>query len=313
MKILLLAGGWSSEREVSLNGAREIEKALRRMGHQTRLLDPLTDLSELATNAVDQDFIFINMHGSPGEDGLIQAMIEKIPAPYNGSDSAASLIALNKFVTKIYYRKAGLRVCPEAFITFAQKEKAKPAFSYPVIMKGNVSGSSADLFRIESETELEKVLASSVRGGRDEFIVEPMIDGTDVTCPVFGNVGQRAQAMPTILIKPASGGIFDYHAKYSDGGADEICPAPLDEKLTREIQKMAATAHEALGLSGFSRSDFMVDREGTPFILETNTLPGMTPNSLLPKSAKAIGMTFEDLLEKILNLGLEKFDSVHKR
>lgn len=313
MKILLLAGGWSSERDVSLNGAREIEKALRRMGHQTSLLDPLSDLAKLAGGAGDMDFIFINMHGSPGEDGLIQAMIEKIPAPYNGSDSAASLIALNKFVTKIYYRKAGLRVCPEAFITYTQREKTKPAISFPAIMKGNVSGSSADLFRIETEAELEKAVNASVRGGRDEFIVEPMIDGMDVTCPVFGNVGQRPEPMPAILIRPASGGIFDYHAKYSDGGADEICPAPLDENLTWEIQKMAATAHEVLGLSGFSRSDFMVDREGTPFILETNTLPGMTPNSLLPKSAKAIGMTFEDLLEKIINLGLEKFDSIHKR
>ncbi|MDE5832716.1 MAG: D-alanine--D-alanine ligase [Desulfovibrio sp.] len=309
MKILLLAGGWSPEREVSLKGAKEIEAALAGMGHRVSRLDPLAELRELPEFGKDYDFIFINMHGSPGEDGLIQAMIEKIPAPYNGSGAAASMIALNKYVSKIYYREAGLRVCPEKFAIFAEKNDLSLSFEFPAIMKANTAGSSANLFKLEGTEDLERTATARILDYGDDYLIEPMVKGMDVTCPVMGNAGNPCEALPPILIKPAKGEIFDYIAKYTDGGAEEICPAPLPAEILREISEAAKTAHRVLGLSGFSRSDFMVDKDGRAYILETNTLPGMTPNSLLPKSAKAIGMSFEDLLAKIIELGIEKFEA----
>lgn len=312
MKIMLLAGGWSPEREISLRGAREINAALKRLGHSVTVIDPLVQFPEIISTGAEYDFIFINMHGSPGEDGLIQATLEKIPAPYNGSDAAASLLALNKYVAKIYFKKAGLPVCPDVFVTYNNRDESGLPFPCPAIMKPNTGGSSISLRRLDSPEDYRLAREELFRSGGDEYLVEPMIAGMELTCPVLGNSGSRCEAMPVILIQPERGAIFDYHAKYIDGAAREICPAPIDAALNQKIGELAVKAHEVLGLSGFSRSDFIVAADGSIYLLETNTLPGMTPNSLLPKSAKAIGMSFEDLLERVIGLGLEKFNAKHR-
>ena len=311
MKILLLAGGWSPEREISIRGAMEIEAALRRMGNSTETLDPIKDLPLIIREGAKSDFVFINMHGAPGEDGLIQAILEKIPAPYNGSDSAVSIIALNKYVSKIYYKDAGLPVCPDLFVAGGEEALSLP-FAYPAIIKPNAGGSSIRLRKLAGEKDLEQARADLMGEAGGEYLIEPMIEGIEITCPVMGNAGGECRAMPTILIQPAAGGIFDFYAKYTDNAAREICPAPVEARLNDRIQGLAEAAHKALGLSGVSRSDFMVDGEENIYILETNTLPGMTPNSLLPKSAKAMGMSFEDLLSRIIELGLEKFAAERK-
>lgn len=306
MRILLLAGGWSSEREVSLKGAVEVKKALLSLGHEVRQLDPLKDMPEIFAQGRKHDFVFVNMHGAPGEDGLIQAIVERLRLPFNGSDAVASIIALNKFITKIYYREAGLPVCADFLLTWSNRESARPAFAFPMIMKPNTGGSSIRLQRLDNEQELREAIRQKVLSDRDEYILEPLIVGQELTCPVLGN-RDDCEALPSVLIKPAGGQIFDFTAKYAAGGAQEICPAPIPEEIEKRIRQLALAAHKVLGLSGYSRTDFMLQADGTLYLLESNTLPGMTTNSLLPKSAAVYGLDFDQLVQRIIDLGLEKF------
>lgn len=308
MKIMLIAGGWSSERDISLNGAREIRNALERAGHIIRIVDPLTDMNQIIYAKDKFDFAFINMHGSPGEDGLIQAILETINLPFNGSGSAASAIALNKYCAKKFFAKAGLNVLPDFLLT-KNNIGDKPNFiTFPAIFKPNKGGSSIYLHKFINLDEFLDKAKHVINEQNEEFILEKMIYGMEISCPVIGNSGSNVVALPLILIRPKKTELFDFYAKYNADGADEICPAPIPDALAKKISSMAITAHECLGLDGYSRSDFIVPESGEPVILEINTLPGMTPFSLFPKSAKVFGLDFEALLLKIINLGLNHFN-----
>ncbi len=299
MRILLIAGGWSSEREVSLSGARGIEKALAELGHEVRFLDPALHFAELMEQASGADFAFLNLHGSPGEDGLIQAMLEGAGCPYQGAGPKASFLALNKAAAKAIYERAGLRTPRWRLYTGIPGEPRDCGLDLPVFVKPNTGGSSLGMSLVREKAmfgpALDKVFALG-----QAALVEDLVPGLELTCAVLGEA-----PLPVILIRPKGGSaFFDYENKYAADGAEEICPAPVDAALTGEVQRMALAAHRALGIAGYSRSDFMVDAAGTPWILETNTLPGMTPTSLLPRAARAVGLSYAELVAELIRLGL---------
>jgi D-alanine-D-alanine ligase len=300
MDILLIAGGWSGEREVALSGARQIEKGLLTLGHRVTLFDPARDLRGLYEAAASHEFAFINLHGSPGEDGLVQCLLERIGMPYQGSGSRASLLALNKAVSKQIFEAAGLCTPDWEFVPASHVAEWRPLLPFPLVVKPNTGGSSLGVGIVASEDELEAYLAQPEIAGQD-LLAEALIRGQELTCGVL-----EGCVLPPILIRPKSGEFFDYESKYVAGATEEICPAPIPAELTERLQAMARAAHDALGLSDYSRADFMVAADGTPYLLEVNTLPGMTATSLLPQEAQAVGLSFEQLLTRLIELGLRK-------
>ncbi|MDL2266664.1 D-alanine--D-alanine ligase [Desulfovibrio sp. OttesenSCG-928-G15] len=309
MNVLLIAGGWSSERDVSLSGGKGIKKALLKLGHSVTEYDPALSLDGLVDAARDKDFAFINLHGSPGEDGLIQAMLEQVGCPYQGAGPAASILALNKAAAKVLFAGAGLNTAPYHLLTEKPEKDWQPMLRYPLFIKANTGGSSLHMEKVEHPEDLPAAL-NRLFSVDTALLVETAIEGLEITCGVLGKLegGTEVPAsLPTILIKPSSGKVFDYTSKYSPGGAEEICPAPVSDAINKKIQEMALAAHKALGCSGYSRADFIVPENAEPVLLEVNTLPGMTPTSLLPQEAAATGLSFEQLVARLMELGLKRF------
>ncbi len=309
MNILLIAGGWSSERDVALSGGKGLIKALNNLGHNTTHYDPADSLDDLPAAVAGQDFVFINLHGSPGEDGLIQSMLEQLDVPYQGASAAGSMLALNKAAAKALFQRAGLNTAPWKLLTKKPSPPYDFGLPYPLFIKCNTGGSSLHMERVDDSAALPAAL-DRLFALHSDFLVEPAVNGAEITCGVLGKLegGREVPvALPPILIKPkASSGVFDYTSKYTPGQAEEICPAPIPEALTRQIQDMTLRAHRAIGLEGYSRADFIVPEGKEPVLLEINTLPGMTPTSLIPQEAAAIGLTFEDLVQRLVDLGLAR-------
>jgi D-alanine-D-alanine ligase len=298
MRVLLIAGGWSSEREVSLSGAGKIQEALLRLGHAVDFFDLSESFAQLPDRARACDFAFINLHGSPGEDGLVQAMLDRAGCPYQGAGPAGSFLALHKAASKTLFRDAGLPTPAWVLIPRGQQAPLPDSLRLPVFVKPNMGGSSLGAGRVTRAEEFAPALAAVFALGEDA-LVEEMVPGQEITCGVLDG-----KPLPLILIRPAKGAeFFDYAAKYQPQGAEEICPAPIPEALTARIQELAVAAHQSLGLAGYSRADFMV-RDGEPWLLEVNTLPGMTATSLLPQAAARVGLSFEALVARLIELGL---------
>lgn len=303
MKILLVAGGWSTEREISLRGARAIESALAGAGHEVTFFDLLHGFDHLLEQAALHDFAFLNLHGTPGEDGLVQAMLDRVGCPYQGSDAAGSFLALNKAAAKQVFRNAGLPTPDWEFLPKPPGADWKPSMPYPLFAKSNTGGSSLRLGHAENREELLAILDEIFAAG-DEAIIEPVVYGKEITCGVLGR-----QALSPILIEPVKGDFFNFESKYDKNGAREICPAPIDAALSLQAQKLALLAHGALGLNGCSRADFILDKNNQFYLLEVNTLPGMTATSLVPLEAREAGMDFIVLLERLIELGMENHRS----
>lgn len=300
MRVLLIAGGWSSEREVSLSGAEGIRASLKRLEHEVVDFDPSTDLERLFDEARASDFAFINLHGAPGEDGLIQAMLDAAGCPYQGADPAGSFLALNKNASKIIFRDKGLPTPRWEFLPHPPEDGWEPALPYPLFAKPNAGGSSVDMALVRDREDLDAALEAIFKNG-NEALLEEYIPGEELTCGVLGE-----QALPLVAICPKNGAeFFDYKSKYVAGKAEEICPAPVDDDLTKRIQEITLAAHRALGLTGYSRADYIV-ADGEPRLLEVNTLPGMTPTSLLPQEAAAVGLDFDALIARLMELGFER-------
>ncbi len=297
MKILLIAGGWSSEREVSLSGAAQIETALIRLGHRVERFDPMTDFDALAERAGDSDFAFLNLHGSPGEDGLLQAVLDTVGCPYQGSGPAASFLALNKAASKQVLRRAGLPTPNWRLLVRDPGPDWRPDFALPAFVKPNSGGSSLGMSLVKTPQEMAPALARAFAECR-EVLVEQAVDGVETTCAVLGD-----QALPPILIRPKACVFFDYQSKYVADAAEEICPAPLPAPVLEAIQAAALAAHRLLGCRGLSRTDFILSGE-TPVVLEVNTLPGMTATSLLPRAARVSGLDFDALIARMIDLGM---------
>ena len=299
MHVILIAGGWSDERDVSLSGAKKIRSALDELGHDVTFFDPADDFRNLLKTAKKADFAFINLHGTPGEDGLIQAVLDKAGCPYQGSGPAASYLTLNKAASKEVFESLGIKTPAWQLIPPTQGADAPLRLPLPVFVKPDKGGSSLGMSLVKKAEDfpaaLKKVFAMC-----QSALVEEFIPGVELTSGILGD-----KPLPLVMIRPRAGSeFFDYENKYAVDGADEICPAPVSDALTAAIQGHMLSAHRALGLTGYSRGDFMVTNEGEAYLLEVNTLPGMTPTSLLPKAAAHEGLSFTELIAELIRLGL---------
>jgi D-alanine-D-alanine ligase len=305
LRLALLAGGKSGEREVSLKGAEEVARALNPQKYEIKRYDPATDLAKLASEADSLDVAFVLLHGPLGEDGTVQGFLDLLSLPYQGSGVLGSAIAMDKNLAKILYRNAGLKV-PEWYMA-AKEDIDNPSkilghLGLPLVIKPASQGSSLGMTVARSEEDIVAGLKKAFAIDR-EVMVEEFIAGREITGGVIGN--EELAALPLVEIIPGDEyEFFDYEAKYQPGATKEICPADLEEPLTIRAQNNALSAHRALQLRGYSRTDMIISNDDI-FVLETNTIPGMTPTSLLPQAAAAAGLNFSALLDRLIELALE--------
>lgn len=305
MRIALLAGGTSGEREVSLHGAAEVEKALDPERFLVRRYDPACDLARLVGDAGEIDFAFILLHGLNGEDGTVQGMLDLLGIPYQGSGVLGSAIAMDKYLSKELYRMHGLPVADCVVLGSGGSEDLQgmiDRLGLPLVVKPVREGSSLGLTIAKNVDELRAGIEAARQHDRD-VMVEQYINGREITAAVLGN--DTLTALPLIEIIPGEGfAFFDYTAKYQPGASREICPAPISAELTEKAQQLAMTAHSALRLRGYSRTDMILDESGNFFLLESNTIPGMTATSLLPQAAAKHGLGFSQFLELLIEMAL---------
>ena len=347
MKIVVLGGGLSSERAVSLVTARSVCTALRENGHRAILvdlflgiedvpedLDSLFDApdglcppAEIAPAAPDldavrrsrrdqspcvfgphvvelcrrADIVFLGLHGRDGEDGRIQATLDLYGVPYTGGGPLASGLAMDKAMTKRMMASAGIPTPKWRLLHDYREEEIDElarTLPMPCVVKCTTGGSSLGVFLPDDRDALREALIQ-VRPYGGEVLIEERVQGRELTVGVLGN-----RALPAVEILPAEGE-FDYRAKYQAGGARELCPAPITEAEQAEAGRLALLLHRTLGLEVYSRTDFLLDEQGRFWCLEINSLPGMTPASLVPKEAAAVGMSYRELCEEIVRLSIQ--------
>lgn len=273
-------------------------KASRNDKSASRLGKNVLEICRLA------DCVFLGLHGADGEDGKIQATLDLLGVPYTGSGPLGSAMAMDKAVTKRIVGAAGVRTPAWRELTYSEADipALRDSLPVPCVVKVVGGGSSIGVALPDTREELEQALHDILRYG-SRVLVEQKIVGRELTVPILDD-----RALSPIEIVPPEGRSFDYVSKYQSGeeGAAELCPAPITEEEKQRVCEAALAAHKALGLSIYSRSDFIMDRQGLVWYLETNTLPGMTPNSLIPKAARVAGMSYEDLCEKIVMLSLHR-------
>lgn len=292
-KVVVLRGGESPEREVSLHSGQAIYDALRRLGYEASMLDATEMLlsgASLNSLAGDQrpDCAILAVHGTGAEDGAIQGLLELLHIPYSGSCIQASALAMDKHLTKqLMLLNGGIEVPSGWLLTDARQYRSQ--IKYPLVVKPNSQGSTVGLSFVLNESELEPALRSAFSYG-DEVLVEEMVQGIEISVPVMGD-----RALPAVEIVPASGQ-YDFASKYTPGATDEICPARLPEDIAKRAAEIAVKAHNALRCSGVTRTDMIVSGDRI-VALEVNTVPGMTPTSLVPRSASAAGISFDQLVE----------------
>lgn len=306
LRVALLAGGRSGERDISLKSGGQVSRALDRERYEVIHYDPAVDIERLIREAAHLDVALILLHGRWGEDGTIQGLLDLVGLPYQGSGVMPSAVCMDKRVAKDLYRLHGLPVARDVVVDRDRPLSPRSlieALGLPVVVKPASEGSSLGMSIPRTPEELEIGLAEAFK--HDQYlIVEEYIDGREITVSVLGNAD--LEALPLIEIKPTEGyAFFDYEAKYKPGASQEICPAPLPEDLTRLGQELGLKAHRALFCEGYSRTDMML-KDGRYYILETNTIPGMTETSLFPQSAAAAGYSFSRLLDRLIELALER-------
>lgn len=316
LKVLVLGGGPSSEHEISLKTAETVHKYLDRKKYAPMLASiskighwalPVSKIHSVA------DLIFIAMHGEFGEDGGVQAILDAAGVPYTGSGVAASALGMDKVRSRELFRSQGLNV-PEYFFFSAREYEnrskilagIKNRFSFPLIVKPADRGSSVGVSIVRTAPTLVGALRNALKFS-PKVIAEEFIDGVELTCGVLDDGKNNLTPLLPTEIVPKMGEFFDYTSKYSESGADEITPARVPPKILKEAQYIALRAHIAVGCSGFSRTD-MIWNKGRKkiYILEINTIPGLTQQSLLPKAAQASGISFPKLLDFIIKSALTK-------
>ena len=309
LTVALLAGGISSEREVSLQSGDQVYEALDKDKYHILRYDPKTDLGRLVNDASGIDVALIILHGPYGEDGTVQGLLDLLNIPYQGSGVLGSALAMNKSVTKKLYEKSGLPVPP--YIIYDRNDKVDvdacvKQIGLPLVVKPVAGGSSVGMSIVRSAGDLQGALDKAITYD-SAVMVETYIAGTELTGGVIGN--KELEALPIIEIVPdQTREFFDYEAKYTPGVTQEICPARIDDALTEKAQTYAKMAHQSLFCEGYSRTDMMLKGKEL-YILETNTIPGMTATSLLPQAAQVGGMTFTVLLDRLIELGMERHAS----
>jgi D-alanine-D-alanine ligase len=303
-RVAVLMGGTSSEREVSLDSGRNVLEALRARGIKADAVDGIPNLiRELQDRHFDRVFNILHGHAGGGEDGVLQGLLEALGVPYTGSGVLGSALSMDKIRTKQVWLSLGLptpryvRLAKGADVHAAARE-----LGLPVIVKPAAEGSSVGVSRVHSEGDLEQAVELAARYP-GELLMEQLIEGDELTVAILGD-GTTHQALPSIRIVP-KGEWYDYNAKYVAEDTQYLCPG-LDGEAEVEIRRIALAAFVAAGCSGWARVDVMRDRAtGKFFLLEVNTAPGMTSHSLVPKAAREVGISFEDLCWRILETSLE--------
>ena len=334
MKIAVLLGGTSAERDVSTVSGISVARALVENGHQVEAID--CAYGDLVIKNLDEDIskiiapipsdienkkmeldrnilttvdyliqnkfelVFIALHGGYGENGHLQALLEMCHIPYTGSNSFTSALGMDKHYCKILFQINGVPTAPWNLLSKASKTKLE-AFNkigFPAVVKPNDQGSTVGLTIIRSENEAEEAINEAFKYG-ESVMLEKYIPGKELTVSILGQ-----RSLPVIEIIPESG-FYDYESKYQSGKTQYICPAEISKEITTKLQEYGLQAYNAIGCSGYARVDFRMNEDGEVFCLEVNTLPGMTSTSLVPKAAKEIGIEFNELIEKIVKTALK--------
>jgi D-alanine-D-alanine ligase len=309
IRLALLAGGTSGEREISLKGAAGVEQALNKDKYEVLRYDPATDLARLAADADRLDAAFILLHGLHGEDGTVQGMLDLLGIPYQGSGVLGSALAMDKHLAKTMYKLHGLPVAAWEMATKADIDNPLPLLAklaLPVVVKPVRQGSSLGMSIVRQAELLAPALAKAFAHD-SQVMVEEFIQGREITVGVLGNA--ELTALPLVEVIPDSRyDFFDYEAKYTPGATREVCPAEVEDAIRDKAQEYGLQAHKALQLRGCSRTDMIIREDGGIFLLETNTIPGMTPTSLLPQAAAQAGLDFSALLDRLIELAMERRD-----
>ena len=305
LRVALISGGASAEREVSLNSGAKVRAALDQEKYVVIDYDPKTDLQRLLADAPDLDAALIILHGRFGEDGTLQGLLELAGLPYQGSGVMSSALCMDKRAAKDIYRFHGLPVARDMILDRNSDNDLDAVLSelgLPLVVKPCLEGSSIGMTIVRKPEDLAPAAAKAHLC--DRFVLmEEYIEGREITAAVLGN--DDPQALELIEIIPGQGyEFFNYEAKYKPGASREICPAPLDDDLAARAKELGVKAHQALYCRGYSRTD-MILKDGRFYILETNTLPGMTETSLFPQAAAAAGLPFPKLLDRLLELAME--------
>ena len=298
MKIGVLLGGNSHEREISIKSGKAIVTACKDLGHDVIELDPKNGIDSLFNDIEPLDLVFNGLHGGDGENGVIQGFLQSIGKRFTGSQNQSSAICMDKRVSKaLVHRK---KILTPNWISIDKDEKIpiEHGIKYPLIVKPNDQGSTIGLTIVKNDKELEGAV-NLARKYSNIVLIEAFVSGREITVSIIGN-----KTYPIVEIIPLND-FYDYESKYTKGMTDYSCPADLGNELTQKIQNIALKIHILLGCRHYSRVDFILDKELTPWFLEINTLPGMTETSLIPKSVKAAGMNFKILIQTIIDESLK--------
>jgi D-alanine-D-alanine ligase len=304
LTIALISGGTSPERMISIAGGDHVYQALDKKLYRIIRYDLKTDVGRLVADANKIDAAFVVLHGICGEDGTVQGLLDLLGLPYQCTGVLGSALAMNKLASKQIYEQKGLPVPPYKVLRCGDTINPRAlveCFGLPLVVKPVIGGSSIGMEIVRSEDAVKEAVEQVFKHDKT-VLVEKYINGVEITAGVLGN--NTLTVLPIIQIIPGDGyDFFNYEAKYKKDAAQEICPAKINNALTQKAQKYGKIAHKALFCKGYSRTDMIVDGKDI-YVLETNTIPGMTPGSLFPLAARTAGISFDKLLDKLIALGI---------
>ena len=308
-RIAVIRGGKSAEREISLKTGKAILDALSRQGYSTIDIDPANNLHK-ALYQQEVDIAFIALHGRFGEDGTIQGLLELEGIPYTGSGVLASALAMDKIMSKRIFNNLNIET-PKFVVLKINEVEGKldeiekdliDELGLPIVVKPSLEGSSLGLSIVKNKNQLREAIKEAFKYDQ-ELLVEEFISGKEITIGLLGN--QSPQVLPIIEIRPKEG-VYDFKSKYTKGMTDFIIPAELPDVVYKKAETLALKAYQALKCKGMGRVDLRINSAGEAYVLEVNTIPGMTETSLLPQAAEVVGIDFDQLVVKILENALEK-------
>ncbi|MDR2035829.1 MAG: D-alanine--D-alanine ligase [Coriobacteriales bacterium] len=310
--IALLCGGAFSEREVSLASAENVQRALISAGHRVIKIDTANPRYIPELQRIKPDVAFIALHGKHGEDGTPQAILEAMGIPYTGSGVLGSALAMDKYRSKLMYEALGLKTPASLYLKKHERNTAAASVEHilstiklPVVVKPSDDGSSVGISIVREKAALRKALQQAYDAG-SSVLVEQYVTGTEITVAVLGST--KLTALPVIEIIPKND-FYDYESKYAKGGSEHLIPARISEDAQAKASHAALLAHEGLGCFGVSRTDMIIDNKDNAWVIETNTIPGMTSVSLLPDAARYAGISNQELYEQLVLWALERAQS----
>ena len=302
-RVAVVMGGNSAEREISIRSGLEVVRALHSLGYDAQSLD-YDDRFVDAVRQLKPDLVFIALHGPGGEDGHVQALLEHFSIPYTGSGLEAAALSMDKHLTKKLLAAEGLPtpVWDLFDLTGGTLPLLPGSLNLPLVIKPRFEGSSAGVTIVHTHEEWTSAMLDASKSYA-QILAEEYVEGREFTCAVLGE-----EALPIVEIVANRNGFYSYDAKYEPGGSTHIVPASIDEDLAARLQMLALSAHRLLGLRDYSRSDFMVTPDQRPYLLEINSLPGLTPVSLVPDACAAVGISFEALIERLVGYARSRAD-----